>query len=148
MLSTTDKNKLIDKINTVFATIGKGNGTRMPTSQDNQEPVAWELFVAKHLDSLAGKRKDAAEKAAVRAEVIVDKETNPQPEGTKTVEYTGENVQVLLSVKTGATRVDASKVHAYLLSKGVDKGLLDDAITHATTKNRPAHEFSAFLLTE
>jgi len=146
MLSS-EKNKLIDKINTTFANIGRKNGTTLPPTFDNREPIAWELFVAQHLNAVAAKRKDAAEKAAIAAEVIINKETNPQPEGTKSVEYTGEHVQVILSVSSAASRVDITKVMTYLLGKGVSAELVKEAVDQATTKNRPAHVFSTVLLT-
>jgi hypothetical protein len=148
MLSTTQRNKIIDSINTMFAKIGNANGSKMPPSDDNQEPIAWELFIAQHLNALAGKRKDQAEKAAVRAEVIVDKEKSPQLEGIATVEYTGEHVQVMLKVSNAASRVDITKVMTYLLAHDVKAELVRAAVAQATTKNRPAHVFSTVLLTE
>ena len=146
MLSS-ERNKLVDKINTTFSNIGRKNGTTLPPTSNNREPIAWELFVAQHLNAVAGKRKDAAEKAAIAAELITDKEKNPQPEGTKTVEFTGEHVQVMLSVSNAASRVDITKVMSYLLGKGVSAELVKAAVDQATTKNRPAHVFSTVLLT-
>jgi predicted GNAT family acetyltransferase len=148
MLSSTQRNKIVDSINTMFAKIGNANGSKLPPTKDNQEPIAWELFVAQHLNALAGKRKDQAEKAAVRAEVIVDKEKSPQPEGMSTIEYTGEHVQVMLKVSNAASRVDITKVIEYLLGHGVQADIVRTAIDKATTKNRPAHVFSTVLLTE
>jgi hypothetical protein len=120
----------------------------MPPSGDNREPVAWELFVAQHLNALAGKRKDMAEKAAVVAGVIIDKEKNPKPEGSLDVVYSGEHVQVMLKVSNAASRVDITKVMTYLLAHDVKAELVRAAIDQAMTKNRPAHVFSTVLLTE
>jgi predicted GNAT family acetyltransferase len=147
MLSS-DKNKLVDKINTAFTNIGRSNGTKLPKSDDNREPIAWELFIAQHLNAIAGKRKEQAEKAAVVAGVITDKEKNPKPEGSTSVEYTGEHVQIMLKVSSAAARVDITKVIEYLLGKGVQAELVRAAVDKATTKNRPAHVFTSVLLTE
>ena len=148
MLSSTQKNKIIDSINTMFSKIGSANGSKMPPSDNNRESVAWELFIAQHLNALAGKRKDQAEKAAVVAEVIVDKEKNPQPEGSSSVVYNGEHVHVMLKVSNAASRVDITKVMTYLLAHDVKPELVRAAVDKATTKNRPAHVFSTVLLTE
>jgi hypothetical protein len=147
MLSSSDKNKLIDKINTAFSNIGKSNGTRLPTSSNNRDPIAWDLFVAQHVTSLANKRKEAAERAAVRAGVINDKEKDPRPAGTKDMIYSGEQMAVLLSVNTAAERINAAKVYDYLLDHGVDADLLNKAMLQATTHARPPHVYSAYILT-
>jgi hypothetical protein len=146
MLSS-ERNKLVDRLNIAFANIGRKNGTTLPQTQNNREPGAYDLFVAQHLVALANKRKDAAEKAAVQDGVIPDKEKDPRPEGTKEITFTGEHVQVMLSVSTAASRVDITKVMTYLLSRGVSASLVKEAVDLATTKNRPAHVFSTVLLT-
>jgi hypothetical protein len=148
MLSSTQKNKIIDSINTAFSKIGYANGTKMPKSDDNREPIAWEMFVAQHMNALANKRKEQAEKMAVVAGVIIDKEKKPRPEGSQDVMYTGESVQVLLRVNTAASRVDITKVIENLLSMGIQADLVRAAVDKATFKNRPAHVFSSLLLTE
>ena len=80
-LSSRTKNVLVDKINVSFAGIGKTNGTRMPKSERNDEGEAYELWIAQHVLSLATKRKEQAETAAVKAGVIIDKAKNPQEPG-------------------------------------------------------------------
>jgi hypothetical protein len=117
----------------------------MPASDSNLDPVAWDLFVAQHVNALASKRKEAAEKRAAAEGVIPDKEKNPQPGGTKAVVYEGDNISVLLEVRSSSDRVNAATMFDYLLDKGVDVKLLNDALAKATTKTRPAHVFSSYL---
>ena len=147
MLSSSDKNKLVDKVNTAFTNIGKSNGTKMPPSTSNTDSYAYDYWVAQQLASLANKRKEQAEKAAVKAGVLIDKEKNPQPEGNKQVVYHGDNVAISLAVSNAATRVDVDKVVSYLIEKGVSIGIIDCAIAHASSKSRPAHVFTTYLLT-
>ncbi len=147
MLSSSDKNKLVDKVNTAFTNIGKSNGTKMPPSTSNTDSYAYDYWVAQQLVALANKRKEQAEKAAVKAGVLLDKEKNPQPEGNKQVVYHGDNVAISLAVSNAAERVNADKLIAYLAEHDVDAQLLNDAIANATSKSRPAHVFTTYLLT-
>ena len=146
-LSSRVKNKLIDGMNTSFAAIGHSAGMKMPKSENNNESAAWEFFVAQHLMSMATKRKDVAEKDAITAGVIIDKEKEPKPEGTREVIYNGDVVSVALEVRTGGTRVAANVLIDYLESKGVSKKLLAEALAAATSKSRPAHVFTTMLIT-
>ena len=147
MLSSSERNKLTDAVNTKFAAIGKANGTKMPASTSNTDSYAYDLWVAQQLVALANKRKEHAEKEAIKAGVLLDKEKNPQPEGSKQVVYHGDNVAISLAVSNAATRVDVNKVVNYLIEKGVSIGIIDCAIAHASSKSRPAHVFSTYLLT-
>jgi len=147
MLSSSERNKLTDAVNTKFADIGKKNGTRMPASTSNTDSYAYDLWVAQQLVALANKRKEHAEKAAIKAGVLLDKEKNPQPEGSKQVVYSGDNVAISLAVSNAATRVNTDKLIAYLAEHDVDAQLLHDAIASASSKSRPAHVFSTYLLT-
>jgi len=146
MLSS-DKNKLVDKVNTAFNGIGKTNGTKMPPSTNNSDSYAYDLWVAHQLVSLANKRKELAEKACIKAGIMLDKEKDPRPEGTKEVLFNGDNVAISLAVSNAAMRINNEKLVAYLAEHGVPGGILDDAIAHATSKSRPAHVFSTYLLT-
>jgi hypothetical protein len=146
-LSSRVKNKLIDGINLAFASIGHTAGMKMPKSERNDEPAAWELFVAQHVLSLANKRKDNAEKDAIAAGVIIDKEKNPKPEGTREVIYNGDVVSIALEVRTAATRVSVNVLCDYLSEKGVSQKLLMEAMAFATDKSRAAHVFTTMLIT-
>jgi hypothetical protein len=147
-LSTRVKNKLTDTINTCFAKIGSANGTKMPTSGNNMEPVAYELWCAHHLATLANKRKAQAEAAAVREGIINDKEKDPRPAGTREVQFNGDVVSVMLEVRQPATRVDAEKLVDFLTNKGVNLKWLQEAVDFASSETRPAHVFSTMLITD
>src|SRR5436190_7283082 len=147
MLSSSERNKLTDAVNTKFAAIGKANGTRMPASTSNTDSYAYDLWVAQQLVALANKRKEHAEKEAIKAGVLLDKEKNPQPEGSKQVVYHGDNVAISLAVSNAATRVNVDKVLTYLEGCGISADLLADAKHNASSKSRPAHVFSTYLLT-
>jgi hypothetical protein len=146
-MQSSDKNKLVDKVNTAFSNIGKANGTKMPPSTNNSDSYAYDLWVAHQLVSLANKRKELAEKACIKAGIMLDKEKDPRPEGTKEVLFTGDNVAISLAVNNAAMRINNEKLVAYLAEHGVPGGILDEAIAHATSKSRPAHVFSTYLLT-
>jgi hypothetical protein len=146
-MQSSDKNKLVDKVNTAFANIGKANGTKMPPSTNNSDSYAFDLWVAHQLVSLANKRKELAEKACIKAGIMLDKEKDPRPEGTKEVLFNGENVAISLAVSNAATRVNPDKLIEELFKRGVDSHLLNDAIANASSKSRPAHVFSTYLLT-
>jgi beta-phosphoglucomutase-like phosphatase (HAD superfamily) len=147
MLSSSDKNKLVDKVNTAFTNIGKSNGTKMPPSTSNTDSYAYDYWVAQQLASLANKRKEQAEKAAVKAGVLLDKEKNPQPEGNKQVVYHGDNVAISLAVSNAAERVNVDKFIEALAEAGISDHVVMAAKDKATSKSRPAHVFTTYLLT-
>jgi hypothetical protein len=146
-LTARAKNTLVDKLNTCFAKLGTSNGTGMPKSSSNAEPLAWELWCAHHILTLANKRKEKAEQAAVKAGVIPDKERDPQPAGTKSVIYNGEVVSIGLEVRQPSTRVSTDKLLNYLADHGVHQELLERAVESATSTTRPAHVFTTMLIT-
>lgn len=146
-LSSKAKNRLIDNINVAFSRIGNTNGTQMPESFDNKEPIAWDLFVAQHLRSLADKRKEAAEKAAAQAGVINDKDTNPLPQG-RAVLHAGDVVVVQVEVRKPTERVNVDKLIGYLTRNGVKPSLLDEALIMASTTTKPAHVYTSALVTD
>ena len=53
-----------------FTKIGKANGTAAPESTDNRFGVAFELFLADHLNGIAKARLDAAKAAALDTGII------------------------------------------------------------------------------
>ena len=146
-LSSRVKNKLVDAINTSFAALGNANGMRMPKSASNKEPAAWELWVSHHVLALANKRREQAEKEAILAGVIFDKDKNPRSGGTREVLYSGDVVSVALEVRNGSTRVNPVAFQEYLRNHGVSAKLLKEAEEAATTTTKPAHVFSTMLIT-
>ncbi len=143
-LSSRAKNKLMDTINTTFASIGRTNGMRMPRNQSNLATYAWDYFVACHLASMARKRKDEAERAAVLAGVLFDADKEPKPEGSKGVVY-NDDVNIVYEVRKGSPRVSVDKMADYLAKKGVRPEVLAEAREAATTWTKPAHMFTAYL---
>lgn len=146
-LSQRDRNKIIDGLNTKFADIGTKTNT-CPPSTRNTEAVAWEFFVAAHLQSIANGRLREARTSAVRAGVIFDHDKHPRTPQDTGVLYRGDNVVVTLTVKQSTITTDVDELCAYLIDKGVDVKLIHDASEHAKKERRAAHEFRASLLTE
>lgn len=145
-LSSRTKNKLTDAVNTCFHNIGKKNGTAMPSSERNEEPIAYELWLASQLSTLADKRKALAQTVAAREGVINDKEKDPKPPGTREVIYNGDVVSIALEVRQPATRVDADRMIDFLIQKGISSKLLFEAKDYATVQNRASHVFSPMLI--
>lgn len=142
-LSSRVKNKIVDTINTTFAGIGNANGMRMPKSDGNQEPLAWEMLIAQHLARIADKRKLKAEAEAAKAGLIPDKERDPQPPG-KRFTYKGNTTDILMEVRNPSRRVKAELLIDYLVAHGVKQELIDAATVAATTySERGSHVFTA-----
>jgi hypothetical protein len=146
-LSTRMVKILEDKINTCFQSIGATNGTRMPKSTNNREPIAWEYWLANHLARYADKRQKEAEAAAIAEGLIFDKVKNPMPPGTNQVLFNGEVVSISIRVSDPQTQVNVTDLVAFLRKKGVKPALLDEAIEAATKEKRAAHRFDASLIT-
>lgn len=145
-LSSRQKNKLVDNINVAFDSVGSSNGTRMPKCESNLAPVAYEYWLAQHLASRANKRKEQAEKRAIDAGVLFDKDKHPREPGTRETIYACEIVSVNVEVRNPATRVDVSALLKFLAEKGVNQKLLDVALEQAQTRNKPAHVFTSALV--
>jgi hypothetical protein len=141
------KNKLVDAMNTCFASIGHAAGMKMPKCESNAAPAAWEYFVAKHVLSLANKRKENAEKAAIEAGVLFDSEKTPHQPGRE-MTFSGEIIAVALEVKKASERVNIGMFASILLARGVKQSIIDEARAAATTTSRPAHVFTPYLVTE
>ena len=124
-LSSRAKNKLMDTINTTFASIGRTNGMRMPRNQSNLAT-------------------DEAERAAVLAGVLFDADKEPKPEGSKGVVY-NDDVNIVYEVRKGSPRVSVDKMADYLAKKGVRPEVLAEAREAATTWTKPPQMFTAYL---
>ena len=81
-MTQTEANKLTAAMNSAFEKIGNSNGTRMPKSDSNMDPIAYEFHVAAHLERIAKRRKEDAEKACVKEGVLFDTEKSPRKPGT------------------------------------------------------------------
>lgn len=149
-LSSRVRNVIVDKVNDGFRAIGRTLAeTKLPRSMGNSaSPIAYEYWLSGHLASYANKRKEAAERAMVMHKFIPDKEKNPKEEGWKGQVYSDAAVAVNLEVRMSSARVDHKMMAEFLVSKGIRTDLIDEAIEHATKMTRPAHVFTAFLISE
>ena len=145
MIDHTTAAKLTNAINKAFDKIGKANGTDMPKSPNNADPIAYEYHVASQLERIAKKRRELAEGACIKSGVLFDKEKQPRVSGTKESVFIGDVVVINLEVKGAAARVDAKLLIDELREAGVDGELLDRAVEVSTKHNRPAHQFSTML---
>ena len=144
-LSSRDKNRIVDRINTAIMKLGFTNNTLIPPAKDNRGPIAVKLWVAYHLASFATKYKESAEWEAVQAGVIPDKEKAPLPPGKHGAIYDDGVVSVGLEVRNPSTRVDAKKLVAILEEAGIPRKVLDEAMRQATNTGRGAHVFTPTL---
>ena len=131
-----------------FEAIGVVEPTRQPRSRRNNEPVAWEFYVATHLAKLAEARKRQAQAAAIVSGVIFDHEKEPMPEGTNgRVVYSGDVVEIELTVSNPSKRFDAAGFINALEKAGVKRKLLNELAEQHTADSRAPHKFSASLIT-
>ena len=146
-LSSRVKNKLMDTMNTCFASIGHATGMKMPKCESNLAPIAWEFFVAKHVLSLANKRKENAEKAAIAAGVLFDNEKKPHEPG-RVVAFNGEVVSIMAEIKKPSQRVDIDVFVELLAKEGVKDTIIINARHGATKSSRAAVVFTPYLVTD
>ena len=161
-LDTIHANRKTAAINDEFAAIGHSNGSRMPASKRNGEPVthsgelgsrqrnaevAWEYHVASHALRIAEARKKAAAKAAVKAGIMFDPELQPMAVGTNALVYAGDVIEISVAVTTAATRLNIEGFIADLVKAGVAQKLIDKAVLRHTTENRAPHKFTSSLVT-
>lgn len=139
----------LQSFNDAFEEIGTSKSilTQMPRSKDNREPIAWELLVSKHLKRLADAREKKASKDAVKANVIIDPDKQPLPQGANSLLYAGEVVEVACEVGTPQTRLDLDGLLPDLEKAGIKLSLLHKLITKHTFDNRAPHKFVATLVT-
>lgn len=138
-------------INDVFESIGNAKspaaGTAMPRSKLNTEPLAFEVFVAKHLEKIAKARSAKAIKAAIKAGVMFDHEKDPEPDGTARIVYDGDVVRIDLTVGTGRAGFDLEGFVESLLAAKVEPKLLKRLVSKHETVTASPHSFKASLVT-
>ena len=143
-----DAAKATAKINAIiqaFDAIGVVEPTRQPRSRRNNEPVAWEFYVATHLAKLAEARKRQAIAAAVAAGVLFDHEKEPMAVGTERDVYAGDVVQIALVVSNPSRKLDVPGFVDALEKAGVKRKLLLETAEQHTTDSRAPHRFTASL---
>jgi hypothetical protein len=147
-MTQTEANKLTAAMNSAFEKIGNSNGTRMPKTDSNMDPIAYEFHVAAHLERIAKRRKENAEKACVKEGVLFDTEKSPRKPGTSEAIYTGDNVVIILSVNNPSDRLDSKQFIAELIDAGVDVMVINRAMEVSTKPTRAPHKFTSTLRTE
>lgn len=141
-------NAMIAALNTAFAEIGNVGATVMPKARKNLEPIAWELYVATHLLRIAEARKKKAAERAIRAGVIFDHEKEPLEEGTNSLIYAGELVEIAVQVGTPQTRVDPVGLGAAMEKSGISAKVVARLVAANTVATRAPHKFQATLITK
>lgn len=141
-------NELMDAINVAFKSIGNVAPTKPPRSKDNHGPIAWELFVARHLEAISKARCNVAKREAIHAQIIPDTDKEPKKPGFNQMIYTGDQVGIWLEVREPGTRVDCVRLCAFLKERKVSQKVIDEAVAYATVENKPAHVFRTSLVTE
>ena len=147
-MTSVQANKLTNAINSAFGKIGDSNGTKLPKTESNTDPIAYEYHVASQLDRIAKKRKENAEKACIKEGVMFDSTEHPRKAGTNETVYTGDNVVISVSVNNATDRLDTKMFIAELIEGGVDRALITRAEEVSTKKTRAPHKFTSTLRTE
>lgn len=146
-LSSTQAAAKINAMNVAFDKIGHHNGHSMPQSNNNRDPIAWELFVAQHLYKIADGRRKNAHAAAVTNGVLFDHTSNPRTPGDYSV-YDGDILTFQCNVKNPASTVDAKKLQSELIKAGVDAMIVQKCVAAATVERAAPHTFTGALKTE
>jgi len=138
---------IMDRIRSAFTSIGREDGpkpTRAPVFESNRDAVAWELHIARDLETVARERARQARKAADEAGVTFDHEQDPMKPGTREVIYDGI-VLVQVDVRNPSSKVDQKAFRNALEVAGVSPQVIADAERVATTQTKPAHYFTTML---
>jgi hypothetical protein len=146
-LDTAKANAKTEALNAAFATIGLSGDTVMPRSKDKLEPVAYEYHVASHLNRLADARKKKAQAAAVKSGIMFDPEKQPMAIGTNALIYSGDVIEIAVTVTTPATRLDQAGLVADLEKAGLKIEKINAIVLANTYENRAPHKFLSTLIT-
>lgn len=131
-----------------FAAIGHAAGTLMPRSVNKStEPLAWEFYTAKLLETAAAARTRKAIKAAIKGGVLFDHKDDPRPIGTNAVIYDGDVIRIDLEVGTPGTKLDVDALIPALVKAGLRLDRVNELINRHTVENAAPHKFTASLVT-
>ena len=97
---------------TSFNAIGKKNGSAPPDNPSNTFGIAYELFIADHLRSIANARYEEAKASAVEAGVLQDTYTA----GTH-VAYDSPELSVVVTKNKDSVTFDKTKAQNYITKK-------------------------------
>lgn len=149
-LTTTKANALTTAINEAFDAIGRAGDTAMPRvrGSKNTEPTAFEYLVSSLLLRISESRREKARGAALKAGILFDPEKQPLTIGTtNAVVYSGEVVEIVVSVTNPTSRLDQPELVAGLEKAGVKLAVINKQVLKATHENRAPHRFTATLCT-
>lgn len=145
----TRANSKTEALTEAFSEIGHAAGTQMPRSVNKStEPLAWEFFTAKLLETVAAARTKKAIKAAIKGGVLFDHKDDPRPIGTNAVIYDGDVIRINLAVGTPGTRVDIDALIPALVKAGLKLETVNKLVNRCTVENAAPHKFSASLVTQ
>ena len=123
-----DASKAFDKIG---KSVAKANH-----SSDNRATIAHEFFIAKHLESIAKKRAEAAKKEAQEAGLLRD---DYDPDTTVEV-YRNETLAISAKTANAAQRLDPILLKNELMKKlGAAEAV--KLISQCTVENKPATSY-------
>lgn len=129
------KQAALDK---AFQKIGTTNGTGPLESRDNRSSIAYELYVADKLASLADARKKKAKEAAQEAGILGDKSTFVP--GTAVQVYDNEYLEIVAKTSNPASRIDKTALENELV-KALGRNKATDLLSKVTKENAAATSY-------
>lgn len=115
-------------------------------SNDPQVAVAWKYHETSLALRAAEVERTKAHAAAVKAGVLFDHLTNPEPVGTSRVVYADTAVAITVTVYAPIVGVDHAGYVADLLKAGVKPALIKRLERKHRTETRPAHKFTTSVV--
>lgn len=149
-LTTAKANALTAAITDAFNAIGRESDTAMPRLRGSKatEPTAYEYLVSSLLLRIAEARREKARTAAIKAGIMFDPEKQPLTIGTTNAAvYSGQVVEIVVSVTNPTSRLDQGELVAGLEKSGVKLTVINRQVLKATHENRAPHKFTATLAT-
>lgn len=119
-----------------------------PPSTNNAESYAWDYYVANKIEAYGKKAKDAARKAAIKNGVMFDHEKEPLEPGSQQDVYSGDVIRISVAVKQPITKVDGEEFYEALKKIGLVDEKVEKLFLAAHRTSRPAHTFTATLLSD
>lgn len=120
-----------------FEALGTKNGTAVPEgATDNRFAIAYEMFVAYHISSMAEKRKDKAKKAALDAGILLD---NYKPSSEVSI-YVEDGLAIIAKTASPAQRLDPAILRGKLIRE-VGEKKAQEIIDFSTKESKPATSY-------
>lgn len=147
MLTSTQAAVLNNKIAGLLAEVG--SRVHMPQSKQNTEGFAWDYMIASKIEKFGKSAKEKAVKEAIKSGVMFDHEKKPLAAGSEETVYSGDVVKIDVKVKQASESIDTKKLISFIRASGLIPAVeLDVWIEDSTKTARPAHTFTAELLTD